>query len=37
MSQEEAYKLIDDTEEIFTKFGMDSDVFPSNMEIANEI
>ena len=37
MSQDEAYKLIDDTEEIFTKFGMDSDVFPSNMEIANEI
>ena len=37
MSQEEAYKIIDDTEEIFTKFGMDSDVFPSNIEKANEI
>jgi len=37
MSEEEAYKIIDDSEKIFTKFGMDSDVFPSNMEIANEI
>ena len=37
MSEEEAYKIIDDSEEIFTKFGMDSDVFPSNMDVANEI
>ena len=37
MSEEEAYKIIDDSEEIFTKFGMDSDVFPSNMDIANDI
>ena len=37
MSQSEAYKLIDDTEEIFTKFNMDSDVYPSNMDEANEI
>lgn len=37
MSQEEAYKLIDDTEEIFTKFKMDAEVFPSNMEEAEEI
>lgn len=37
MSQSEAYKLIDDTEEIFTKFKMDSDVYPSNMDEANEI
>ena len=37
MSQSEAYKLIDDTEEIFTKFKMDSDVYPSNMEEANQI
>ena len=37
MSQSEAYKLIDDTEEIFTKFKMDSDVHPSNMDEANEI
>ena len=34
MSESEAYKLIDDTEEIFTKFGMDSDVYPSNMDEA---
>ena len=32
-----ANHLIDDTEEIFTKFGMDSEVFPSNMEDALEI
>ena len=37
MSQSEAYKLIDDTEEIFTKFKMDSDVYPSNMDEANQI
>ncbi len=36
MTEEEAYKIIDDTEEIFTKFGMDSDVFPSDMEKADE-
>lgn len=37
MSQSEAYQIIDDTEEIFTKFKMDSDVYPSNMDEANEI
>lgn len=37
MSQSEAYQIIDDTEEIFTKFKMDSDVYPSNMEEANQI
>ena len=37
MSESEANHLIDDTEEIFTKFGMDSEVFPSNMEDALEI
>ena len=37
MSQSEAYKIIDDTEEIFTKFKMDSDVYPSNMDEANQI
>ena len=37
MSESEANQLIDDTEEIFTKFGMDSEVFPSNMEEALEI
>ena len=37
MSQTEAYNLIDETEEIFNKFNMDSEVFPSNMEEAKEI
>jgi len=37
MSQSEAYKIIDDTEEIFNKFNMDSDVYPSNMKDANVI
>lgn len=37
MSQSEAYQIIDDTEEIFTKFKMDSDVYPSNMNEANQI
>ena len=37
MSESEAYQLIDDTEEIFTKFKMDSDIYPSNMEEAKEI
>ena len=37
MSESEAYKLIDDTEEIFTKFKMDAEVYPSNMDEANEI
>ncbi len=37
MSISEANKLIDDTEEIFNEFGMDSDVYPTNMEEAREI
>ena len=37
MSISEAYKIIDDTEDIFNKFGMDSDVYPSNMEEARKI
>ena len=37
MSESEAYKLIDETEEIFTKFKMDAEVYPSNMDEANEI
>lgn len=37
MSESEAYKLIDETESIFNKFGMDADVYPSNMDEANEI
>lgn len=37
MSEEEAYDLIDKTEAIFNNFGMDSEIFPSNLEEANEI
>ena len=37
MLESEAYKLIDETEEIFTKFGMDAEVYPSNMDEAREI
>lgn len=37
MGEQEAYDLIDDTEEIFNKFNMDAEVFPSNMEEAKEI
>ena len=37
MNEEEANKLIDDTEEIFNKFGMDSEVYPSNNEEAEKI
>jgi len=37
MNEEEANKLIDDTEIIFNKFGMDSKVYPSNMDEALEI
>src|SRR5574344_2104004 len=32
MSETEAYNLIDDTEKIFNKFGMTSEVFPSNQD-----
>lgn len=37
MSESEAYNLIDDTEEIFNKFGMDAEVYPSNLQEANAI
>jgi len=37
MSESESYKLIDDTEAIFNKFKMDSKVYPSNMDEAEEI
>ena len=32
MSESEAYKIIDDTEEIFNKFGMDAEVYPKSTE-----
>lgn len=37
MSSDEAYKLIDDTEQIFNKFNMDSKVYPSNLNEAEKI
>ena len=37
MSESEAYKLIDETESIFNKFNMDADIYPSNMDEAEEI
>ena len=37
MSESEANKLIDETEHIFTKFKMDSEIYPSNLEEAKEI
>lgn len=37
MNEEDANKLIDDTEVIFNKFSMDSEVYPSNMDEALEI
>ena len=37
MSISEANELIDDTEAIYTKFGMDAEIFPSNMKEAKEI
>ncbi len=37
MSESEAYKNIDDTEQIFNKFGMDSEVYPKNTEKSEEI
>ncbi|MBO4600959.1 MAG: FAD-dependent oxidoreductase [Bacilli bacterium] len=37
MSESESYKLIDETEAIFNEFKMDADVYPSNMDEAEEI
>lgn len=37
MSSDEAYQLIDDTEQIFNKFNMDSKVYPSNLDEAEKI
>lgn len=37
MSESDAYKLIDETEEIFNKFNMDAEIYPSNMDEAKEI
>ena len=37
MSESQAMKLIDETEEIFNSFGMDAEIYPSNMDEALEI
>lgn len=37
MTPSEAYKLIDDTEEIFNQFEMDAKVYPTNMEEAQKL
>ena len=37
MNSDDAEKLLDDTEKIFNFFGMDSDVYPTNMEEAKRI
>jgi len=37
LSISDANKIIDDTEDIFNKFNMDSDVYPSNIEEAKKI
>ena len=37
MSASEADRLIDDTEEIFNKFKMDAEIYPSNMDEANAL
>ncbi len=37
MGQEEAYKLIDESEEIFNKFGMDAEVYPKSSEESERI
>ena len=37
MLESEAQDLIDETEEIFTKFNMDAEVYPSNQDEADEI
>lgn len=37
MGRDEAFKLIDDTEKIFNKFNMDSEVFPKSTEKSKQI
>ncbi len=37
MSESEAYKLIDETEEVFNKFGMDAEVYPKDDARSKEI
>ena len=37
MAESKAYKLIDETEEIFNKFNMNAEIYPSNMDEALDI
>ena len=37
MSKSDAYKIIDETEEIFNKFKMDARVYPTNMDEASKL
>jgi len=37
MSSSDAYQIIDDAEEIFNEFGMDAEVYPTNMEEARNL
>lgn len=37
MSESKAYELIDETEKIFNSFNMDAEVYPSNMNFADDI
>ncbi len=37
LSQNEAYNIIDETEKIFNEFNMDSEIFPKNIDVANDI
>ncbi len=37
LDRSDAFKIIDDTEEIFNKFGMDSEVYPTNMKEAHNL
>ncbi len=37
MSESEAYKIIDETEEIFNKFGMDAEVYPKSDDKSEQI
>lgn len=37
MSESEAYQIIDDAEQIFNQFGMDAEVYPTNMDEAKNL
>ena len=37
MSESDAYQIIDDAEEIFNEFGMDAEVYPTNIEDARTL